>query len=128
MYDYLEHAIRDCGMVEVRHNIRGRWESGLFNDLPSLLKAIQPRLEEGALYCTLNKPTARAVSNSFGVEALRNDDMEYIRRIPMDFDPDRPAGVSSTDAELEAAIECRNDLARMIENCTNVAELVGGAA
>lgn len=108
VYEYLEHTIRDCGMVEIRHNIRGRWESGLFNDMSPLLRAIEPRLVEGALYSTLNRPTPRPVANAFGSAPLKNEDMEFIRRIPFDFDPIRPAGVSSSDIELEAAIECRN--------------------
>jgi hypothetical protein len=110
VYEYLEHAIRDCGIVEIRHHIRGRWESGLFNDLPYLLKAVDQRLEQGALYSTLNAPSDRHVGNSFGATPLKNDDMVFIKRIPFDFDPIRPAGVSSSDAELEAAIECRNEV------------------
>lgn len=110
MYDYLTHALRDCGIVEIRHNTQGRWESGLFNDVSDLLKAIESRLDDGALYCTLNQPTDRAVPNSFGAQPLKNDDMEMIKRIPFDFDPIRPVGVSSTDAEMEASIECRNEV------------------
>lgn len=110
VYEYLEHAIRDCGFIEIRHHIRGRWESGLFNDLSLALKAVDQRMDHGALYTTLNRPTPRLVTNAFSAQPLKNDDMEFIRRIPFDFDPIRPAGVSSTDVELEAAIECRNEV------------------
>lgn len=110
MYDYLTQALRDCGIVEIRHNTKGRWESGLFNDLPALLKSLESRMDDGALYCTLNKPSNRLITNAFGAEPLRNDDMEVIKRIPFDFDPIRPTDASSTDAEMEAAIECRNEV------------------
>jgi hypothetical protein len=110
VYEYLEHAIRDCRVIEIRHHLRGRWESGLFNDVPAAIKAIDERCEIGALYCTLNQPGERPVTNAFGAAPLKNDDMVYIKRIPFDFDPIRPAGVSSTDVELEAAIEVRNEI------------------
>jgi hypothetical protein len=42
--------------------------------------------------------------------ALRDDNVDTVVRIPFDFDPDRPAGTPSTDAEIGRAEYCREQI------------------
>lgn len=63
-----------------------------------------------AIYCTLNpcRPDllARAANRLMEYARHTTEDSEVVRRrwLPLDFDPVRPAGISSTDAEHEAAL------------------------
>lgn len=69
------------------------------------------------IYCTLNpvRPDliARAANRVLPKAKKLTDDVDILRRrwLPIDLDPIRPSGVSSTDAEMEAAL----DLADTIE-------------
>lgn len=119
-YRYLEQAFKDCKVVEVRHQREGRWESGLFNDLDRLMRVLEDRRKEGNLFTTLNRPVKSiVVPNRFGEpsRALRNDDIEDVKRIVFDLDPIRPKGVNSTAAELKAAAECRDQVVTALRAC-----------
>lgn len=114
---YLHHAFRDCGIVELRHHTGDRWESGLFNDIGKFTRAVDERRHVGNLYTSLNRPDGRVASNDFGTRPLKNEDIAKIRRIVFDFDPARPTGTASTDAELRAAIRCRDAVIAALRGC-----------
>lgn len=93
--------------------------SGYYSDLRSLTEMIiaqdkvgaEPKSKRESIYATLNPCSpellARA-SNRVEVWARHTtSDPDIVRRIflPLDFDPKRPAGISSTEAEHNAAIE-----------------------
>lgn len=101
---YLAHAFRDAKTVEFRL-FRGDWiTSYQYSSLePSLILG---QMADGNSYTTLNRPkhTAHTVLNY----ALRDHHIAQIVRLPFDFDPVRPAGVPSTDAEMNLAIKRRD--------------------
>ena len=86
--------------------------SGYFKDADTLLRAMQTLdLREKNFYITLGKVKdycfAKAQSGRFlqGVTTTDDKDIERYRWLFVDFDPIRPADISSTDAELQAARE-----------------------
>lgn len=75
------------------------------------------------IYFTLN-PTvpdllARAANRlkASGAKPIQTSDKDIacIRWLPIDIDPKRPAGISSTDAELALAVETRDKIARFLK-------------
>lgn len=85
--------------------------AGWFDDLDKLA-AVAVQLEErgaAGIYTTLNvvNPAllARAYNRLDEHPKATTSDADIVRRVwlPLDFDPVRPAGISSTDAELDAA-------------------------
>lgn len=112
--DYLEHALRDCGRVELRHQSATGWVSGIFDDLHALRSAVAGLSLSGNCYTTLNAPRLMPAMNDMGAQALRDADIAYLVRLPFDFDPVRPAGTASTDPELAAAVAQRNSLVQAL--------------
>lgn len=110
--EYLDAALADAGIVELRH-LHGRGAtSGLFDNVGDLLTAIRERSGTGNLYTSLNAPKLRVVANAWGSAALKDDDVAFIVRLPFDFDPVRPRDLCSTDEELAAALACRDRFVR----------------
>ena len=112
---WLERLFTDSGLVELRHLSAAAWQFGAFDDPEAMRRAIKARSDTGALFTTLNRldPSAVNVRNLLsrkrdGHSAVRDNDISAITRIPLDFDPERPAGTNATDGELMAAIECRD--------------------
>lgn len=106
--DYLALAMRDCRLIELRHEDGGRWISGTFSDLYLLRQEIDARSDRGNLFTSINAPAPLVAGNVMGQAAWRDDDVEFINRLFVDFDPVRPRGVPSTDGELAAAVDRRN--------------------
>ena len=106
--DYIEHAMRDCGRVELRHQSAAGWVSGIFDDLHALRSTVASLSHSGNLYTTLNAPSLMSATNDMDDPALKDADIAYLVRLPFDFDPVRPAGTASTAAELAAAVAQRN--------------------
>jgi len=106
--DYLEHAFRDNGRVELRHQIGERWVSGIFDQGHALRTTVASLSKLGNLYTTINAPRLMPASNDMTGRALRDADMVLHTRLVFDFDPVRGAGQASTDAELALAIGERN--------------------
>ncbi|EFK06743.1 phage/plasmid primase, P4 family, C-terminal domain protein [delta proteobacterium NaphS2] len=98
--------------------------SGYFNDADAFSKAGAALDGAGAsgVYFTLNpvKPDllARSVNRLKGApKFLTTDaDIECLRWLPIDLDPVRPAGISSTDAELKRAADVAREVASWLEN------------
>ena len=110
---YLGHAMHDAGALELRVQRGDRWHSGIFDSV----SALQAAVEENRAYnvfCTLNRPQGVTVTNRMGGRALRDEDICRVVRLPFDFDPARPIGEPSTQAELDIAIRKRNALIAML--------------
>ena len=91
---------------------QGRTVSGYFDDHSRLAKAAAGLSERApGVYVTLNpvRPEllARAVNKvvQFAKNTTRDSDILSRRWLGLDFDPVRPPGISSTEAEHEAALE-----------------------
>lgn len=94
--------------------IDGRWNmSGYFEDADTLIRALTDHAQTSAhenIYITLNPlksgTNARKQNNCFvkGAEQTTGDgDIQALLWLMIDLDPDRASGVSSSDAEFEAA-------------------------
>lgn len=116
---WMEHALADNGLVELRHKAPFRtddgrtvtvWKSSLHDNLDSLRDGIR---RAGAVDCytSLNRPAPRKYSSGRWCKALRNADFEKITRLVIDLDPVRPTGTNSTAAELERAVEVAGKVA-----------------
>ena len=112
--DYLEHAMQDCGRVELRHQTPTGWVSGVFDSLQALRSAVAGLGAVGNLYTTINAPRLMPATNDMGGPALKDADIAFYTRLPFDFDPLRPAGTASTAAELAAAVAQRNRLVQAL--------------
>src|SRR5438552_14057951 len=112
--DYVTHALADARIIELRHHAGDRWVSGLFDDPVALWQALQAAGEIGNCYTSLNAPGDVTVTNAMTSRALRDDDILAIVRLPLDFDPVRPIGVPSTDAELRHAARQRDRLVSVL--------------
>ncbi len=94
--------------VRILHTKKGTL-SGYFDDPKKLLRAINPYDGQYNIFFTLNTVMPDVVSRSVNhfKEWAKNTttDREIVRRdwILIDLDPDRPAGVSSTNEELSHA-------------------------
>ncbi|MEW8179367.1 MAG: hypothetical protein AB2754_19995 [Candidatus Thiodiazotropha endolucinida] len=106
--DYLDWAFRDAGIVELRHHDGQRWITGWFDNPDALLQEARRRAKVGNLYTSLNAPKPRYVNNTMEGNPVRDADIGWIVRLPFDFDPERPTGCCSTDAELALACESRD--------------------
>ncbi len=103
----------------------GKWgtASGYFNDFEKLASAVQileNRGEYAGIYVTLNPVNPDLLArraNRLETKLSRSDsttgDADIISRrwLPVDIDPVRPSGVSSSDDEHEAAIKKARDIA-----------------
>ncbi len=112
-----------AGVVEVRALADGVTHSGYFDDYGKLACAVEALDADPSItgiYVTLNAVNpallARRV-NRIKMRLSRKDattaDTDIIRRrwLPIDIDPVRPSGVSSTDAEHAAAIDAAGRIA-----------------
>jgi hypothetical protein len=109
-----------CVEVRVPKTERDGVVSGYFTDHASLAKQLAGRNGDPAVYVTLNpvvpsllarcanrvRPRARATTSDHDIEARR--------WMLIDCDPVRPAEISSTDAEHDAALERARDIRMML--------------
>ena len=106
------------GVIEMRalHAPRAGTVSGYFDHIEPLAESCEEwsGVAEG-VYLTLNLVRrdlmARASNRAKEWSRHTSSDSDIVRRrwIPLDFDPPRPAGISSTDSEHEAAIKRATD-------------------
>ena len=114
---YIDQLFSDAGIVELRANIGTRWVSGLYDDAEALIADARPMVGKHSLYVTSATPRGVTASNVFGAgRALGNADMVRVNRILFDFDPVRPRGSNSTDAELHMARERAVDLMARLDS------------
>lgn len=100
---YYEQLIADNGRAALCHIVGRRMKTHWYTDAKELIAAV--RELPGNLYTTLNAPRLGVTG------AVSNKDIAWITRLPLDFDPERPTGVCSTDAELAAAWRVTNRVA-----------------
>lgn len=105
---YLAHALRDAGRVELRALRDGRGRSGIFDAVAPLADAIDALAASDTVYTTLNAPRLVPATNAMTGRPLTDDDIGYIVRLPFDFDPTRPKASNSSDAELAEAEQRRD--------------------
>ncbi len=108
MKDYLDLALRDAGVIELRHHDGQFWRTGWFDNTDALLDAANERAELGNLYTSINAPKPRVVSNEMTGSPVTDKDIGWYVRLVMDFDPERPTGTPSSEIELNAACESRD--------------------
>ena len=111
------------GVVEVRALADGATHSGYFDDYDALARAAEALDADPSvtgIYVTLNAVNPALLArraNRIKLRLSRKDattaDADITRRrwLPVDIDPVRPSGVSSTDAEHNAAIAAANRIA-----------------
>lgn len=91
--------------------------SGYFDDAEKLAEAIQPYVGKYDIYVSLNPVNpdllARADNRlkEYAKQTTLDKDIDRIEFILIDVDPTRPAGISATDAEHEAAREMAQKIA-----------------
>ena len=106
----------DSSVVEVRALADGATHSGYFDDYAALARAAEALDADpsvAGIYVTLNTVNPALLArraNRIKMRLSRKDattaDADIIRRrwFPVDIDPVRPSGVSSTDEEHDAAL------------------------
>lgn len=108
-------------VTELRVKTSRGTDSGYFNDSRMLAEnAADYDGKVPAIYFTLNpvKPDllARAVNRIRQAKSTTSDtDIEYRRWLPIDFDPVRPAGISSTDEEHQVALTMAEEVRQFLE-------------
>lgn len=109
--------------------------SGYFNDPAVALKhvmTVDGRVP--AVYFTLNPVNpdllARAANRLEPRSSVTTTDRDIVKRVwlPFDFDPVRPAGISSTDAEHEAALEKAREVKTYLDGLGWPKPLLGDSA
>lgn len=113
--NFLTHVHEADAVLELRiPNTRRGTVAGYFNDVETAVKAVGAwNGKAPGIYCTLNpvNPVLLARANNRLREYVPRDegtddsDILHRRFLPIDFDPKRPKGISSTDTEHESALE-----------------------
>ena len=127
MLDEIRRAVAllapDGGVVEVRALADSVTHSGYFDDhdlLAEQVEALDADPSVAGIYVTLNDVNPALLArraNRIKMRLSRKDattaDADIIRRrwLPVDIDPVRPSGVSSTDAEHDAALAAAERIA-----------------
>ncbi len=113
-------------VVEVRALTDQFTHSGYFNDIDALVRSTEPLDADGSvhgIYVTLNEVNpallsrrANRIKMRLGKKDSTTSDADILRRrwLPIDIDPLRPSGVSSTDEEHELALAKAEEVARWI--------------
>jgi len=113
-------------VVEVRALTDQNTHSGYFNDFEALARSVEPLDADGSvhgIYVTLNEVNPALLSrrsNRIKIRLGKKDnttsDADILRRrwLPIDIDPLRPSGVSSTDEEHMLALSKTEEVAQWI--------------
>jgi hypothetical protein len=132
--DVFGHFVKPGEVTEVRAFISGKhlaWGneyskgivSGYFDCHASFCDSIRAldKLPHEGIYFTLQVIDPRLLARAFNRLAVlktttSDRDVIAYRWLPIDLDPVRPAGISASDAELEAAISLRDEIAEKISS------------
>jgi len=113
-------------VVEVRALTDQFTHSGYFSDPAALVRVVEPLDADSSvhgIYITLNEVNpallsrrANRIKMRLGKKDSTTSDADILRRrwLPVDIDPLRPSGVSSTDEEHELALAKAEEVARWI--------------
>ena len=125
MSEEIRRAVRLLadGVIEVRALADGVTHSGYFDDHEALARAVEALDADpsvAGIYVTLNDVNPALLArraNRIKLRLSRKDattaDADILRRrwFPVDIDPVRPSGVSSTDEEHDAALDAAGRIA-----------------
>ncbi len=101
-------------VIEVRlPKVIGRWTySGYFDDRDAFCKSVREaeKLQHSGAYFTLQVIDPRLLGRAFNRirqtdQTTSDRDVRFYRWLPLDLDPVRPAGISSSDSELADALK-----------------------
>lgn len=118
--------------INNRREYVGKVVSGYYNDYDKLARDIKPFDGKADIYVTINpcKPDllARAANRLQYAAQVTTSDNDILCDIwfPVDVDPVRPAGISSTDAELQAALARRDEVAEFLSLWASVVKGMSG--
>ena len=113
-------------VVEVRALTDQYTHSGYFSDRDALIRAVEPLDTDSSvlgIYVTLNEVNpallsrrANRIKMRLGKKDNTTSDADILRRrwLPIDIDPLRPSGVSSTDEEHGLALAKSEEVARWL--------------
>jgi hypothetical protein len=113
-------------VVEVRALTDQYTHSGYFSDPAALVRVVEPLDADSSvhgIYVTLNEVNpallsrrANRIKMRLGKKDSTTSDADILRRrwLPVDIDPLRPSGVSSTDEEHELALAKADEVARWL--------------
>lgn len=105
--------------------------SGYFDNFHSFQNAVTKAVEnqQNNIYFTLQVIDPRLIGRSYNKLqpsdlTTSDNDVIYYRWIPIDIDPNRPTGISSSDSELENAVELRDMIREWIIDTKEFKDLV----
>ena len=105
--------------------------SGYFDNFLSFKKAVFKAIQsqQNNIYFTLQIIDPRLIGRAYNklkpTDLTTSDNnVMYYRWIPIDIDPERPSGVSSSDSELRSAIEIRDTIRDWIIDTTEYREII----
>jgi len=127
------HVFKQGEVVEIRilntsgsldgKQVWGKTISGYFDNHQDFCRALSAikKLDYSGAYFTLQVIDPRLIARAFnrlkvaGMTTSDNDVLAY-RWLPLDFDPVRPSGISSSDEELQEAIELRDNIVPILQD------------
>ena len=118
--------------INGRRRYVGKVVSGYYNDYKKLARDIEPLDGKISIYITINpcKPELLIRSpNRLRFSAkmtTSDDDILCDLWFPIDTDPIRPAGISSTDVELKAALAKRDEVAEFLSRWAPTVKGISG--
>ena len=118
--------------INGRREYVGKTVSGYYDDYAKLAKDIQPFDGKASIYVPVNpvKPELLARYNNRleynAIHTTSDDDILADLWFPYDTDPIRPADISSTDDELKAALEKRDEVAGFLSEWAETIKGVSG--
>ena len=101
-------------------------QSGYFDNFKDFRNAVANAIQgqQGNVYFSLQVVDPRLIGRAYN--RLKTGDMTtsdgnvlFYRWIPLDLDPTRPAGISSSDTELQKAIELRDVISDFLRDATD---------
>jgi len=142
--EIFELFVKSGEVVEVRipqaHGKSNAWEgwskgtiSGYFDDHQAFCKAVQAadKTKHNGIYFTLQRIDPRLIGRAFNrLKPTRvttsDNNVTVYHWLPVDLDPVRPSGISSSDKELAAAMELREIVASWIVSNLNFPRPIKG--
>lgn len=109
---WIDWLIEDSERVELRVQTPTGFKSRIYGNADALSVAILQLADDHNCYTTLNRPAASVAAGD--MNALCDADIDVITRVVFDLDPVRPTGVPSTTAEVEAALQVRQELVMLL--------------
>ena len=106
--------------INGRRQYVGKVVSGYYNDYKKLARDIKPFDGKASIYITINPCKPELLTRSpnrlrFSAKVTTSDDDILCDLwFPIDTDPVRPAGISSTDDELKSALAKRDEVAEFL--------------